>query len=95
MILCQRSITNFGSGTVAKPPEYLTLAAARQADRLDAFIAQEEARGVGPVDRAHFDALTAAQVTAPQSEDRTLHSASGDGSSGTETRQGSGPCAES
>lgn len=71
----------------------LTLSEAVKSGRLQDFIAQEEARGVGPIDRAEFDALTAALVKVPQSEDQTSHSASGDGLSGTKTRQGSGPYA--
>jgi len=69
----------------------LTLAQAIASNRLDEFIVQEESRGVGPIDRVEFDALTAALVKAPQSEDQTSHSASDDGSSGKKTRQGSGP----
>jgi hypothetical protein len=71
----------------------LTLSEAVKSGRLQDFIAQEEARGVGPIDQSEFDALTAALVKAPQSEDRTSHSASGDGSSGKKTPQGSGPYA--
>ncbi len=71
----------------------LTLSEAVRNGRLDEFIAQEQARGVGPVDRDAFDALAAALVKAPQSKDRTSRSASGDGSSGKKTRRGSGPCA--
>lgn len=71
----------------------LTLAEAIKDGRLQEFIAQEEARGVGPIDRADFDALAAALVKAPQSEDRTSRSASGDSSNGKKTRRGSGPCA--
>jgi hypothetical protein len=66
----------------------LTLAEAIRERRLADFVAQEEARGVGPIDRDAFDALAAALVKAPQSEGRTSHSSSGDGSSGTKTRRG-------
>lgn len=59
------------------------------------FITQEEDRGIGPIDRAAFDDLTAKLVKAPQLEDQTSHSASGDGSTGKRTRQGNGPCASS
>lgn len=71
----------------------LTLADAIADGRLDEFIAHEEGRGVGPIDRAAFDALSGALVKAPRSEDQTSRSASGDGSSGKKTRRGSGPCA--
>ncbi len=70
----------------------MTLAEAIKSDRLPDFITQEEARGVGPIDPAEFDAALAAHVTGPQSEDRTSRSASADGSTGKRTRPGSGPC---
>jgi len=70
---------------------YITLREALESGHLDAFAAQEEARGIGPILRGPFDALTAALIKAPQSEDQTSHSASGDGSTGTKTPQGSGP----
>jgi len=72
----------------------LTLSEALKAGQLQEFIAQEEARCVGPVPRADFDALTAALVKAPQSEDQTSHSSSDDSLTGKKTRQGTGPCAE-
>jgi hypothetical protein len=56
----------------------LTLVEAVKAGRLQEFIAQEEARGVGPVSRADFDKLAEALVKAPQSEDQTSRSASGE-----------------
>jgi hypothetical protein len=71
----------------------LTLAEAIKDGRLQDFIAQEEARGAGPVDQAAFDALAATLIKAPQSKGRTSRSASGDGLSGKKTRRGSGPCA--
>ena len=43
----------------------LTLSEAVKSGRLQDFIAQEEARGVGPIDHSEFDALTAALVKAP------------------------------
>lgn len=72
---------------------YITLREALESGRLSDFAAQEEARRTGPIDRADFDALTATLVRAPQSEGQTSHSASGDGSTGTKTRQGSDPYA--
>jgi len=71
----------------------LSLVEAIKDGRLQEFIAQEEARGVGPVLRASFDALTATLIKAPQSEDQTSHSASDDGLTGMKIRQGSGPYA--
>jgi len=70
----------------------LSLAEAIKSGRLSDFIAQEDARGVGPIDPAEFDAALAAHVTLPQSGDRTSHSACDDGSTGKRTRPGSGPC---
>lgn len=63
--------------------------------QLEKFIDQEESRGIGPIDGAEFDALAAALVRAPQSEDQTSRSASGDGLTGKKTRRGNGPCASS
>ncbi|MFZ0207810.1 MAG: hypothetical protein WAL59_17195 [Roseiarcus sp.] len=34
---------------------------------MDEFIAQEEARGIGPIDRADFDAVLGKVVKAPRS----------------------------
>ena len=69
----------------------ISLSQALKEDRLSDFIAQEEARSIGPVDRADFGALTATLIKAPQSENQTSRSSSGDGSTGKRTRQGSGP----
>jgi hypothetical protein len=69
----------------------LSLAEAQKTGRLQEFIAQEEARGIGPIDRADFDAALAKIVRAPRLENRTSHSASRDGSNETETPQGSDP----
>lgn len=74
-----------------KVHERLSLAEAQRLGRLDEFIAQEEARGIGPIERADFDAALAKVVKEPRSKSRTSRSASRDGSSGTETRQGSDP----
>jgi len=65
--------------------ERLSLAEAQRLGRLDEFVAQEEARGIGPIDRADFDATLAKLVKAPLSKNRTSRSASHDGSSETET----------
>lgn len=66
----------------------LTLAEAIALGRLSEFALQEEARGVGPINRAELDALTAALIKAPQSEGQTSHSPLRDGSTGKRTRQG-------
>jgi hypothetical protein len=68
----------------------LTLSEALKTGRLQDFIAQEEARGIGPIDRAELDAVAAALIKAPQSEDQTLHSPSADGLTGKRTRRDSG-----
>lgn len=59
----------------------LTLNAALASGTLDAFIAQAEAAGIGPVDPAAFDRLLGV-VTAPQPEGQTSHSPARDGSHG-------------
>jgi hypothetical protein len=71
----------------------LSLAEALKTGRLQEFIAQEEARGVGPIDRAEFDALLKKAATATQSKGRTSRCASDDGSSGKRTCQDRRPSA--
>lgn len=61
----------------------LTLEQARATGRLQDFIAQEEARGIGPAAQADFDKAIAALIKVPQSEDQTLRSSSRGGSTGT------------
>lgn len=56
----------------------LTLAEAIEQDRLPEFAAQAEAQGIGPADRAQFEALVGT-LTTPQPEDQTSRSR-GDGS---------------
>lgn len=56
----------------------LSLADALASDRLEDFVSQAEAEGIGPADRAQFEALVGT-LTAPQPEDRTSLSR-GDGS---------------
>lgn len=53
--------------------ERLTLAEALAAHRLDDFVAQAEADGVGPAGSAEFDTLVG-RVTEPLPEDRTSRS---------------------
>lgn len=65
----------------------LTLSEALRTGRLNDFIAQEEARGVGPAQSPDLDkAIKILATTPPQSEDQTSHSSSDDGSSGKRTR---------
>lgn len=66
----------------------ISLAEAVSTNRLSDFIAQEEACGIGPIDRAELDALTAALIKAPQSKDQTSRSPLRDGSTGKRTHQG-------
>lgn len=72
----------------------LTLADAVKQERLQEFIAQEEARGVGPINRAEFDALLGRAATAPQSKDQTSRSSSADGSTGRRIHQDKRPSAQ-
>lgn len=61
----------------------LSLSEARRTNRLGEFIAQEEARDVGPVDQAKLDAALSRLIKSPRSEDQTSRSPCGDGSDGT------------
>lgn len=60
----------------------LTLREAVEMNRLPDFIAQEEARGVGPIDRQELDAVVVKLVKQPRSEDRIHRSSSFDNSAG-------------
>jgi hypothetical protein len=71
--------------------DYLPLAKARETNRISEFVAQEEARGVGPIDRAEFDGAVTKVVKERPPKDRTSRSASGGNSSGKKTRRGTGP----
>jgi len=68
----------------------LSLQEALATDRLEEFIAQEEARDVPSVSKAEFDALVEQAAKSHQSEDRTSRSAYDDGSSGKRTPVGTG-----
>ena len=59
----------------------LDLKKAIKTGRLPAFIAQEEARGVGSTTLEEFNNTLRTLLTQPQSEDQTSRSASRDGSS--------------
>lgn len=69
---------------------YLSLSEAQRLGRIDEFIAQEEAHGFSPVDRAELEHALAKVIKAPRSKDQTSHSPSRDGSTGKRTRQGNG-----
>jgi hypothetical protein len=60
----------------------ITLIEAVKTGRLPDFIAQEEARGIGPADLRALDSLLAEAAKEHQSEDQASRSPSGDGSTG-------------
>lgn len=57
-------------------PDHLTLAQALNEGRLDEFIGQAEAEGIGPADLGQFEALVG-RLIVPQPEDRTSRSRDG------------------
>lgn len=59
----------------------LTLSDALSSGRLDQFVEQAEAEGIGPADRAQFDKMVG-RVTAPRPEGQTSRSPDGGGSRG-------------
>jgi hypothetical protein len=65
----------------------LSLSEAVVAGRLPDFIVQEEARGIGPIDRAEFDGAVSKLIKERQSGDRTSRSSSAGNSSGKRTRR--------
>ena len=60
----------------------ISLREAREAGRLDEFVAQEETRGVGPVDQTELDAALSNVIKSPQSKDQTSRSPSRGGLTG-------------
>lgn len=59
----------------------ITLSEAIKMGKLREFIAQEEARGIGPIERKELDVTIKKLSTIPQkSKDRTSRSSSGGGS---------------
>jgi hypothetical protein len=71
----------------------MTLSEAINQNRLAEFIAQEEARGIGPINKADYDTATTALIKAPQSKGRTSRSSSDDGSNETQTPRDTVPYA--
>lgn len=69
-----------------KPDELLSLSEALATDRLPEFIAQEEARGIRPVNRRTLDRAIAKVIRQPLSEDRTSRSRGRGSSTGKRTR---------
>jgi hypothetical protein len=68
----------------------LDLLTARKTGRLQEFIAQEEARERGPIDREDFERLSGSLIKESPPEDRTSRSASAENSSGKRTRRDTG-----
>ena len=64
----------------------ITLADAIKSGRLGDFVAQEEARSVGPALKIELDAALSRLIKAGKSADQTSRSPSSDGSTGTKTR---------
>jgi hypothetical protein len=60
----------------------LSLSEAMESGRLQEFIAQEEARGVGPISEAEFNATASAVIRTRQPADQTSGSPRRDGSRG-------------
>ena len=76
---------------MSKESSVLTLSEAQISDRLEEFIAEQEAKGVGPIEIDAFKALAAAFIKAPPPKDRTSRSASGGNSTGKRTRRDTDP----
>jgi hypothetical protein len=72
----------------------LTLSEATKTGQLQQFIDQEEARGIGPINRAKLDRCIQILIRAKQSKDQTSRSSCVDSSTGKRTRQGSDPYAD-
>lgn len=58
----------------------ISLNDALRSGRLNEFIAQEEARGVGPISEAEFDETASQVIKTPQSDGQTSRSPRRDGS---------------
>lgn len=67
---------------------HLTLREAVEHNRLSEFIAQEEARGSEPADEKDFEDALKKIIKPVRSDDQTSHLPSSDGSSDSQTRQG-------
>lgn len=60
----------------------LSLSKAQKTGKLEEFIAQEEARGVGQISAAEFDETAATVIKTPLQDDQTSGSLPSDGSPG-------------
>ena len=58
----------------------ISLSEALKEKRLDDFIAQQEARGVGPISEVEFDLTASTVIKTPLSDDQTSGSLPRDGS---------------
>lgn len=58
----------------------LSLSEAQASNRLHDFIAQEEARGVGPISEAEFCDTASTVIKTPPQDDQTFRSLPDDGS---------------
>lgn len=63
----------------------ISLSKAQKTNRLDEFIAEQEAHGVGPIGRHEFSALIKQALKQPKSRGRTSDSRVRGGSSGKKT----------
>ena len=59
--------------------DYISLAEALATGRLEAFTEQAESEGIGPADRAQFEAMVG-RITTPRQEGRTSRSRARGGS---------------
>jgi hypothetical protein len=73
----------------------LTLAEAQKSGRLQEFITEQEAAGIGPIEIDALKSLTEALIKAPPPKDQTSRSSSAGNSTGKRTRQDTGPDASS
>jgi hypothetical protein len=69
----------------------LSLSEAKKSDRLEEFIAEQEAAGIGPIEIDAFRTLVAALIKAPPPGDQTSRSAYVGNSSGKKARRDNGP----
>jgi len=60
----------------------LTLSRALAEGRLEEFMVQAEAEGIGPISEAEFDESSSQVIRMPQSDDQTSRSPRRDGSRG-------------
>ena len=68
----------------------LTLAEAQKSGRLEEFIAQQEAAGIGPIEIGAFRTSAAALVKAPPPKGQTSRFSSDGNSTGKRTRRDTG-----